>query len=65
MDFVKDLFKLKFMEGSRAYTGIAGLWLLHITEWAGLDMPGFEPMSPMNLLTATMVALGIYEKVKG
>lgn len=64
MDFIKDFFKLKFMEGIRTYTGIVGLWLLHITEWSGLDVPNFEPMGPLDLLSATLIALGIYERIK-
>lgn len=63
-DFIKNIGTLKFMTGIRTYTGLAALWLGNISEWAGFDVVGFDPMAPADLLMTTMIVLGIYEKVK-
>lgn len=64
LDFIKDLFKLKFMEDKRFYTGLAGLWLCSITEWAGQDIPEFTAPEPVTLIVSSLIALGLYEKIK-
>jgi hypothetical protein len=61
---ITDLLKLKFLEGYRTYIGIGGLWALNIAAWNGYVAPGFTAMSPVDLLGATLIALGIYEKAK-
>lgn len=63
-DFIKKIGTFEFMAGIRTYTGLAALWLGNISEWAGFDVVGFEPMAPADLLMTTMIVLGIYEKLK-
>lgn len=64
MEVLTNLLKLKALEGMRTYIGIAGLWFASAAEWNGFDVPGFVAMDPLNTLMATMVALGIYERVR-
>ena len=64
MDAVTKLMKLEFLAGLRTYLGIGGFLLASVAEWNGFDVPGFVALDPVNTLWATLVALGIYEKVK-
>lgn len=64
MDAVTKLMKLEFLAGLRTYLGIGGFLLASVAEWNGFDVPGFVALDPVNTFWATLVALGIYEKVK-
>ena len=64
MEIVKQILTLKILAGARTYLGIGGLWLINIAEWNGFNVPSYDPMSIMDLIMTTLIALGIYEKVK-
>lgn len=64
MDAVTKLMKLEFLAGLRTYLGIGGFLLASVAEWNGFDVPGFVALDPVNTFWATLVALGIYEKVR-
>jgi hypothetical protein len=64
MDFLQKLLKLDFLANYRTYIGIVGIWLASLAEWNGFDVPQFEALAPGDLVFATLIALGIYEKAK-
>lgn len=62
---VQSVLKLEFLAGFRTYIGVGGLLLASLAEWAGVDVPGFVAVDPINTLIAALAALGIYERAKG
>jgi len=64
MDILNKLLKLGFLANYRTYIGIGGFVLASVAEWSGFDVPGFTALPPVETFMATLVALGIYEKVK-
>lgn len=59
---LRSILKLDFMANWRTLTGVGIFAVCSIAEWAGLDVPYFTALPPVETISAILVALGIYGK---